>query len=272
MNAGDKKFPLYLLLLVAVFLIGSVGLAHLEGLSFFDAVYFIIVTVATVGYGDIVPVTDGGRFLVMVLILAGVGTFLTVVAYIIELMIARNDLRSRQRKVRMIIGVFFSEVGVPMIHLFQPGIPSLPAGAEDLLVRDGWDKKKFTAARKRISGRSFGVDLMKIDRIALWQLLAEKRGFTIQLLQHPMLFDDEPFSEMITAISHLQEELSARRNLMDLSQTDAAHLSRDCDRVLRLLVIGWLDHMQYLQSHYPYLFSLSVRTNPFDPEASAEID
>ncbi len=271
MNAGDKKFPIYLLLLVAVFLLGSVGLAHLEGLSFFDAVYFIIVTVATVGYGDIVPTTDGGRFLVMVLILAGVGTFLTVVAYTIELMISRNDLRSRQRKVRMIIGVFFSEVGVPMFHLFKPGVSSFQQD-DDLLVKNGWDKKQFLAARKRLLGRSFGVDLMKLDRIALSRFLAEKRGFMIQLLQHPMLFDDEPFSDMITALSHLQEELSSRRDLAHLSQSDAAHLSHDCERVYRLLVSGWLEHMEYLQSHYPFLFSLSVRTNPFDPEASAEID
>jgi hypothetical protein len=271
MNAGYKNFPIYLLVLVAVFILGSVGLTHFEGLSFFDAVYFIIVTVATVGYGDIVPTTDGGRFLVMVLILAGVGTFLTVVAYTIELMISRNDLRSRQRKVRMIIGVFFSEVGVPMIHLFKPGVSSFQQD-DDLLVQNEWDKKQFLAARRRLLGRSFGVDLMKIDRVALSVFLSEKRGFMIQLLQHPMLFDDEPFSDMITAMSHLQEELSSRRDLVHLSQSDAAHLSRDCERVYRLLVTGWLEHMEYLQSHYPYLFSLSVRTNPFDPEASAEID
>jgi len=271
MNAGDKKFQIYLLLLVAVIILGSVGLSHLAGFPLFAAVYFIIVTVATVGYGDIVPTTDGGRFLVIVLILAGVGTFLTVVAYTIELMISKNAFSSRQRKVRMIIGVFFSEVGVPMIHLFKPGVSSFQQD-DDLLVQNGWDKRQFLAARKRLSGRSFGVHLMKIDRLALSGFLAEKRGFMIQLIQHPMLFDDEPFSDMITALSHLEEELSARRDLVHLSKSDAEHLSRDCERVYRLLLIGWLEHMEYLQNHYPYLFSLSVRTNPFDPEASAEID
>ncbi|MCQ1538104.1 two pore domain potassium channel family protein [Methanocalculus taiwanensis] len=271
MKTGNKQFPLNLLVLVLVFIIGSVGLAILEGLSFVDAIYFIIVTVATVGYGDIVPTTDGGRFLVMVIILAGVGTFLTVVAYIIEQMIARNDLRSRQRKVRMIIGVFFSEVGVPMIQLFKPGAPSFLHN-DELLVKDGWDKKQFLAARKSLSGCSCNVDLMKIDRVALGCFLSEKRGFMIQLLQHPMLFDDEPFSDMIAAISHLQEELSARRDLVHLSKNDAAHLSRDCERAYCQLLTGWLEHMEYLKDHYPYLFSLSVRTNPFDPDASAEIE
>ncbi|MDO9538651.1 MAG: potassium channel family protein, partial [Methanocalculus sp.] len=70
MHSGDTQFRLYLIVLLTVLIVGSVGLAVLEGLSFFDAFYFVIVTIATVGYGDIVPVTDAGRLLVMILILA----------------------------------------------------------------------------------------------------------------------------------------------------------------------------------------------------------
>jgi len=29
--------------------------------------------------------------------------------------------------------------------------------------------------------------------------------------------------------------------------------------------------MAYLRHNYPYLYSLSVRTNPFNPEASAKV-
>jgi len=35
-----------------------------------------------------------------------------------------------------------------------------------------------------------------------------------------------------------------------------------------LLVHEWLDYMKYLKKNYPYLFSLAVRTNPFDRNAS----
>ena len=38
-----------------------------------------------------------------------------------------------------------------------------------------------------------------------------------------------------------------------------------------LLVREWLSHMEHLKVDYPYLFSLAVRTNPFDPNASAEV-
>lgn len=40
--------------------------------NFSDAVYLSLVTVTTVGFGDIVPVTENGRFVVMIVILFGI--------------------------------------------------------------------------------------------------------------------------------------------------------------------------------------------------------
>lgn len=34
------------------------------------------------------------------------------------------------------------------------------------------------------------------------------------------------------------------------------------------MVKEWLEYMRYLKNNYPYLFSLSMRTNPFDRKAS----
>jgi hypothetical protein len=33
-------------------------------------------------------------------------------------------------------------------------------------------------------------------------------------------------------------------------------------------VLEWLSYMHHLRKTYPYLFSLSMRTNPFNPDAS----
>jgi hypothetical protein len=35
--------------------------------------------------------------------------------------------------------------------------------------------------------------------------------------------------------------------------------------------VEWLDHVQHLQTAYPYLFSLALRTNPLDPNASVTV-
>jgi voltage-gated potassium channel len=40
--------------------------------TFFDAAYFAVVTITTVGYGDITPVSDAGRLCTMLMILTGI--------------------------------------------------------------------------------------------------------------------------------------------------------------------------------------------------------
>jgi hypothetical protein len=37
------------------------------------------------------------------------------------------------------------------------------------------------------------------------------------------------------------------------------------------LIMQWLDYMKHLKHDYPYLFSLAMRTNPFDANASIEV-
>ena len=63
-------------LLVAV---GTTVFSWLEGWSTVDSLYFSVVTVTTVGYGDITPDTDAAKLFTVLYILAGIsiiGTFL----------------------------------------------------------------------------------------------------------------------------------------------------------------------------------------------------
>jgi len=56
-----------------------------------------------------------------------------------------------------------------------------------------------------------------------------------------------------------------------LPPADLHHLSVDIQRVYALLVPEWLKYMSYLKDHYPYLFNLAMRTNPFDDSASVVV-
>jgi len=86
-----------------------------------------------------------------------------------------------------------------------------------------------------------------------------------------MVFEHEAFTELLLAINHLTEELKARGALSDLPPADRAHLTGDMQRVYARLVHEWLRYMEYLRDNYPYLFSLAMRKNPFDPAASVVI-
>ena len=49
--------------LIVVIALGTLGFKFIEGLSLVDAFYFSIVTITTVGYGDIHPSTEPGKIL-----------------------------------------------------------------------------------------------------------------------------------------------------------------------------------------------------------------
>jgi hypothetical protein len=66
----------------------------------------------------------------------------------------------------------------------------------------------------------------------------------------------------------VHRKLAYREDLTASPPTDLAHMEGDINRAYQLLLQRWLDYMEYLKKNYPYLFSLAMRTNPFEREAS----
>jgi hypothetical protein len=91
--------------------------------SFTDAAYSSIVTMATVGYGDIHPQTDMEKILAPILIVGGVGTFLGVIARITDLFVNRREAAPRRQKPNMVTGLFFSEMGSELLKRFYRQAP-----------------------------------------------------------------------------------------------------------------------------------------------------
>jgi len=98
--------------------------------------------------------------------------------------------------------------------------------------------------------------------------LIEKRDFLLRMLENPILLEHESFTELLQAVFHLTEEMQCRENLGNLPPSDYNHLAGDIKRAYGQLVYQWIDYIEYLKSNYPYLFSLAIRTNPFDKESS----
>ncbi|MBM4241636.1 MAG: hypothetical protein FJ150_08265, partial [Euryarchaeota archaeon] len=103
------------------------------------------------------------------------------------------------------------------------------------------------------------------------EFLIGKRKFLIALLQNPNLLEHETFTELLQAVFHLTEELEKRVDVRRLPDADYTHLALDTKRAYVRLVHEWLRYMEHLMTNYPYLFSLALRTNPFDPDASVKI-
>ena len=95
--------------------------------------------------------------------------------------------------------------------------------------------------------------------------------FLLRILENPILQEHGNFTHLLRAVFHLRDELDHRGALSEIPDTDRKHLERDIVRAYKLLAIEWLAYMRYLKENYAYLLSLAIRTNPFDPDASAVV-
>ena len=86
-------------LLAALVLLGGGAWAyhHMLHLDWVDAFYFCTVTLATVGYGDIVPTTDTAKIFTIFYILAGVGVIATFASLLVRNATLRRDLRRAKK-------------------------------------------------------------------------------------------------------------------------------------------------------------------------------
>ena len=269
----DLKIRLKILLIVffGIMFLGTIGFMFIENKSVIDAAYYVVVTIATVGYGDIHPVTQVGKIFAIALIVSGVGTFLGVIANFTEIMLARREIQIRMEKLNMVIGVFFSEVGLNILSIFTRCDAQCDMIRPELVVTAAWKEKDFRRAKKDLSQYNYTIDIGNIDIDGLKSFFMSKRDFLVGLLENPVLLEHQSFTDLLRAVFHLAEELAYREDLKNILQTDKDHLSTDAKRAYTYLVSEWLDYLKYLKNNYPFLFSLAMRINPLDPESSVVV-
>jgi len=83
-----NRIKLGILVLLVIIFSATLGLMYLEGWDFFTALYVTVITLSTVGYGDITPTTFWGKVFTLLYIVCGVGamayTFASIAGFIIE--------------------------------------------------------------------------------------------------------------------------------------------------------------------------------------------
>lgn len=194
-----------------------------------------------------------------------------LVTIVLNKLLAIRAKRERMEKMNMVIGTFFSEIGNQLIREIAPGDPDIGRIQNSLIMGTAPGAGAFAEARERIGSHACAAEASAAELVRLRELLSSQRDFMLRLLENPVLLEHESFTDLLRAVFHLSEELKRRADPGSLPGTDHAHLTGDIRRVYGKLVIQWLDYMEYLQNNYPYLYSLEMRTNPFDPAASVVV-
>ncbi len=246
-----------------VALAGTLGFSRVEGLSLLDALYFSVVTITTVGYGDIHPVTPLGKILAMVLILSGGGTFFGILAAAVEMFLGRREKQARSEKLDMIIGLFFSQVGSTLVRRLIRADAGVALLKENLDVSMRWTRENFKKADAILRAYPYDVDMAAIDLPAMNAHLSKNSEFLVRLLENPSTLEHESFTSLLQAVFHLKEELAHRPDLAALPKSDIEHLRADVLRIYSLLLVQWLHYLDHIKNNFPYFFSFQCRTTPF---------
>lgn len=82
-----RRFALAIVGLIVLTAAGTARYILIEGLPFLDALYMTVITLSTVGYGEVKPLDNAGRLFTIGLIIVGVGTAFYLLATMTELLL-----------------------------------------------------------------------------------------------------------------------------------------------------------------------------------------
>ena len=94
----DRTANLIIVVLLAVFLVGlgTGGYMVIEDWTILDSLYMTMITLSTIGYGEVNPVSQPGRIFTLFLIVMGVGFFLYVIGNVVQFLV--------EGRIRLILG------------------------------------------------------------------------------------------------------------------------------------------------------------------------
>lgn len=134
----EQRFEFYTLAIFLGFLVfaSSTAIYVFEGdgsnpdiSNFFDAIYWALVTISTVGYGDIIPTTTEGRIVTLMLIVSGIG----VIAFATSIVVAAfTDKLGELRESRV-----YAELELLNEYVIICGYGRVGRVVADMLKRDG---------------------------------------------------------------------------------------------------------------------------------------
>ncbi len=191
-----------------------------------------------------------------------------IVTLILDRLLKRREKQGLLNKLNMVIGVFFHEVGNDLIKYFCRFTIDFKEIEKNFKLSVKWIETDFKNKIDNftISSHQIEFDVEKME--SLKEFICGKRSEMLNMLENPNLLEHESFTDLLWAVFHLMDELYHRDSLQEQPKNDQDHLKGDLVRAYKLLVFEWLSYMKHLKKDYPYLYSIAIRTNPFNSEAS----
>lgn len=93
-----RQLQLSVLLLFGLIVVGTAGYIVLEGMTFVQALYMTVITLATVGFREVVELDTSGMLFTTFLIIVGVGTAAWAISNAAEVMLGQTFWKSVQRR------------------------------------------------------------------------------------------------------------------------------------------------------------------------------
>lgn len=146
MSESRLKLLTAILALVLIIIISTLGLTYFENWSLFDAFWVTVVSLTTTGYGDIIPVTQGGRLFLLVVLVTGVGVVAyslgAIISILVESQISRilgsnKMMKTIEKLANHVIVCGAGRVGSNVAHILKAEkVPYVLIDLDESLVRN----------------------------------------------------------------------------------------------------------------------------------------
>lgn len=94
----DPTFRVVFYLLNNILFVGTMFYWRIEEWSFIDSLYFSVMTLSTIGYGDLTPTTDFSKMFTVVFTLIGVAAFAAVGGKLVQIVLMKKAIARENRK------------------------------------------------------------------------------------------------------------------------------------------------------------------------------
>ena len=126
--------------LVTLLTVGTVGYMGIEGWTPMDAFYMTFITLTTIGFSEVAPLSQAGKVFTIALAFVGIGTFATIASRVVQILVTSATLRQRamQRRIDKLTGHY---VIAGYGRLGQRIARDLTAAGRDIVVIDRRDDR-----------------------------------------------------------------------------------------------------------------------------------